>query len=246
MTNETIELYVTPYSRCSYLTGKMERKVFTYLNQHNAQALNDLLVHHGFRRSQSIIYKPFCEECNACLSTRIPVDSFASSKNMKRIEKGHKDLMGEVKSAQVTSEMYSLFSSYINARHHGAGMSEMSVREFTQMIEDSPVSTHIVEYRKRGIDSGITGKGQEELLGVVLVDVLEDGLSLVYSFYDPDLYHRSMGTYIILDQIKRTIKAGLPYLYLGYWVKGSPKMDYKKRFKPQECFINSRGWQILE
>lgn len=235
------QFFITGIAKCPYLDGQLEQKIFTDLKGEDAQKFNTLLTQNGFRRSQSIIYRPICAKCSACLSTRVLVDRFSPSRNMQHILKTNKDLIGEQRTATATSEMYGLFTSYVTARHNNGGMNLMTVQDFTQMVEDTYVTTHIVEYRKRSIDSSITGRGEGELLAAVLVDRIEDGLSLVYSFFNPNLSQRSLGTFIILDQINRSKRFGLPYLYLGYLVKNSTKMAYKARFQPQEYF-SSQGW----
>ena len=144
-----------------------------------------------------------------------------------------------------TVEQFRLFRTYIDARHSDGGMADMTVLDYAMMIEDSHVDTRVVEYRRRGPDTGITGRGAGDILGVALSDVLSDGLSMVYSFFDPDEGERSLGTYMILDHIERARKMGLPYVYLGYWVPGSRKMDYKGRFLPQERLLPS-GWVRFE
>ncbi len=141
-----------------------------------------------------------------------------------------------------SSEQYALFRTYLDSRHATGGMAEMSVLDYAMMVEDTHVDTTLVEYRKSGPDSAITGRGDGPLIAAALTDVLSDGLSMVYSFYDPDETRRSLGSYMILDHIRRARDRGLPYVYLGYWVDGSPKMDYKVRFQPQE-HLGPQGWQ---
>jgi arginyl-tRNA--protein-N-Asp/Glu arginylyltransferase len=155
------------------------------------------------------------------------------------------DIIGEQRSAVPTSEQYSVFRAYLDARHRHGGMADMTVLDYAMMIEDSHVETRLVEYRRRGPDSAINGRGDGRLLAVALTDVLSDGLSMVYSFFDPDAGDRSLGTLMILDHITRAHKMGLPYVYLGYWVPGSRKMDYKGRFLPQERLMPA-GWSRVE
>jgi arginine-tRNA-protein transferase len=238
---DTPQFYLTAPSPCPYLKGQEERKVFTHLVGERANELNDLLTHGGFRRSQSIAYRPACETCRACVSVRVLVDAFAPSRNMRRVGERNTDLIGEMRSAAPTSEQYSVFRAYLDVRHRDGGMADMTVLDYAMMIEDSHVDTRLVEYRRRGPDSAITGRGSGELLAVALSDVLKDGLSMVYSFFDPDAAARSLGTFMILDHIARAREMGLPYVYLGYWVPGSRKMDYKGRFLPQERLMPS-GW----
>jgi arginine-tRNA-protein transferase len=242
---DTPQFYLTAPSPCPYLPGQEERKVFTHLVGERAGELNDLLTHGGFRRSQSIAYRPACETCRACVSVRVVAADFAPSRNMRRIAERNEDLIGELRPATPTSEQYSVFRAYLDARHRDGGMADMSVLDYAMMIEDSHVDTRLIEYRRRGPDSAITGRGDGELLAVALSDVLSDGLSMVYSFFDPDAADRSLGTQMILDHIARAKEMGLAYVYLGYWVPGSRKMDYKGRFLPQERLMPA-GWARVE
>ena len=241
----TPQFYLTAPSPCPYLPGHEERKVFTHLVGERAAELNDLLTHGGFRRSQSIAYRPACETCRACVSVRVIVDEFEPTRSMRRIQQRNDDLIGDMRAAVPTSEQYSVFRSYLDLRHRDGGMADMTVLDYAMMVEDSHVETRIVEYRRRGPDSSINGRGAGELLAVALTDVLGDGLSMVYSYFDADQRSRSLGTFMILDHIARARRMGLPYVYLGYWVQGSRKMDYKGRFLPQER-LTSDGWKRVE
>jgi leucyl-tRNA---protein transferase len=241
---DTPQFYLTAPSPCPYLPGKEERKVFTHLVGERAPELNDLLTHGGFRRSQSIAYRPACEACRACVSVRVAADDFRPSRNMRRILELNSDLVGDMRVATPSSEQYSVFRAYLDARHHDGGMADMTVLDYAMMVEDSHVETRMVEYRRRGPDTGITGRGRD-LLAVALTDVLGDGLSMVYSFFEPAEGARSLGTYMILDHIARARRMGLAYVYLGYWVRGSRKMDYKGRFLQQERLM-PEGWERVE
>ena len=242
---DTPQFYLTAPSPCPYLPAREERKVFTHLVGERAPELNDLLTHGGFRRSQSIAYRPACETCRACVSVRVVVEDFRPTRSMRRVAERNGDLVTEMRVPVPTSEQYSVFRSYLDSRHRDGGMADMTVLDYAMMVEDSHVETRIVEFRRRGPDSRITGRGNGPLLGVALTDVLSDGLSMVYSFFDPDAGGRSLGTFIILDHISRARRLGLPYVYLGYWVKGSKKMDYKGRFLPQER-LTGDGWTRVE
>ena len=242
---DTPQFYLTAPSPCPYLEGQEERKVFTHLVGDRAAALNDLLTHGGFRRSQSIAYRPACEGCRACVSVRVVAADFAPSRNMRRIAERNSDIVGEMRAPAPSSEQYSVFRAYLDVRHRDGGMADMTVLDYAMMIEDSHVDTRLVEYRRRGPDTGINGRGAGEMLAVALTDVLSDGLSMVYSFFDPDEADRSLGTFMILDHVERANRMGLPYVYLGYWVAGSRKMDYKGRFLPQERLMLS-GWSRVE
>jgi arginine-tRNA-protein transferase len=235
---DTPQFYLTAPSVCPYLAGKEERKVFTHLVGERARELNDLLTHGGFRRSQSIAYRPACEACRACVSVRVAVEDFRPTRSMRRVLDRNSDMVGEMRAAMPTSEQYSVFRAYLDSRHHDGGMADMTVLDYAMMVEDSHVETKMVEYRLRTADGG--GRGGE-LLAVALTDVLGDGLSMVYSCYEPAAADRSLGTLMILDHISRARRMGLAYVYLGYWVRGSRKMDYKSRFLPQER-LTPDGW----
>jgi len=242
---DTPQFYLTAPSPCPYLNGQEERKVFTHLVGERAGELNDLLTHGGFRRSQSIAYRPACDQCRACVSVRVIANEFRPSRNLRKVLARNADIVGEQRSAVPTSEQYSIFRAYLDSRHHDGGMADMTVLDYAMMIEDSHVQTRLVEYRRRGPDSALTQRGAGKLLAVALSDVLSDGLSMVYSFFDPDEGERSLGTFMILDHIDRARAMGLSYVYLGYWVPGSRKMDYKGRFLPQERLMPS-GWMRFE
>ena len=244
---DTPQFYLTAPSPCPYLPGQEERKVFTHLVGERAAELNNLLTHGGFRRSQSIAYRPACERCRACVSVRVIADEFRPTRNMRRVLDRNSDLAGEMRVAAPTSEQYSVFRAYLDARHYDGGMADMTVLDYAMMVEDSHVQTRLIEYRRRGSDGGtsISGYRGGELLAVALTDVLKDGLSMVYSFYEPEPEHRSLGTFMILDHIARARRMGLAYVYLGYWVRGSRKMDYKGRFLPQER-LAPEGWLRVE
>jgi leucyl-tRNA---protein transferase len=242
---DTPQFYLTSPTPCPYLPGETERKVFTHLVGRRARELNDVLTQGGFRRSQTIAYRPACESCRACVSVRVPVAAFRPTASMRRVLKANADIIGDRRLNKPSSEQYSLFRAYLDARHGRGGMADMTVLDFAMMVEDSHVSTSVFEYRRRGPDSGITGRGQGPLLAVAVTDVLADGLSMVYSFFEPDEEGRSLGTFMILDHIERARELGLKYLYLGYWVKGSEKMDYKGRFLPQERLM-PEGWVLAE
>ncbi len=236
------QFFLTAPSPCPYVEGQFERKVFTHLVGDRAPELNDLLTQGGFRRSQNIAYRPACEHCRACVSVRLLVNEFEPSKNMRRVSARNSDLIGTPYDAEPSSEQYSLFRTYLDSRHKRGGMSDMTVLDYAMMVEDTHVDTKIIEYRKRGPDSFITGRGEGELIAAALTDRMGDGLSMVYSFFDPDMEDRSLGTFMILDHIARARAAGLPHVYLGYWVNGSRKMAYKVRFEPQE-HLGPKGWE---
>ena len=227
--------FVTVPAPCPYLPGRLERKVFTRLTGDDPIALNDALTHAGFRRSQGIAYKPACEGCQACVSVRVPVDRFQPTRSMRKIMARNADLTLSQALPFATEEQFGLLRNYLEARHPGGGMVEMDALDYAAMIEDSPIDTHIAEYRD----------GAGRLYGGCLVDRLGDGLSLVYSFFDPDDAGRSLGSMMVLGQIERARQLGLPYVYLGYWIDGCRKMVYKARYQPLEG-LGPDGWKPLE
>ncbi len=229
------QFFITAPSPCPYLPGRVERKVFTHLVGQDARALNTQLSQGGFRRSQNIAYRPACEGCAACVSVRVPVNTFRPGKSFRRTLRLNTDLVSTVIRSQATSEHYALFRSYIDSRHGDGGMADMRVLDFATMVDDNFVDSRLIEYR--------IGGSSGPLAAAVLIDVLGDGMSMIYSFFDPGLTQRSLGTYMILDNISRVKRLGLPYLYLGYWVRGSSKMDYKARFLPQER-LTAEGWTL--
>jgi arginine-tRNA-protein transferase len=196
--------------------------------------LSEALTHSGFRRSQSIAYRPACEGCNACVSVRILADRFAPDRSQRRTMKRNDDLMRAEVPAEATREQIALLRAYLDARHPGGGMSDMGLFDYVAMVEETPVSTHIVEYRKP----------DGTLVATALTDRLKDGLSMVYSFFHPGEDTRSLGTYMILDHVQAAHHQKLAFVYLGYWVRGSRKMDYKTRFRPMEA-LTQNGWESL-
>ena len=237
---DTPQFYLTAPSPCPYLPGRQERKVFTHLVGSKAAELNDLLTHGGFRRSQSIAYRPACDQCHACVSVRIVANEFRPSRGFRKILARNADLVGRSRNATPTSEQYSVFRAYLDQRHRLGGMADMTVLDYAMMIEDSHVETRLIEYRRRPAE-GLAAARPGELIAVALTDILGDGLSMVYSFFEPSEENRSLGTFMILDHIARARRMGLPYVYLGYWIEGSRKMSYKSRFLPQQRLAPT-GW----
>ncbi|MEQ6247862.1 arginyltransferase [Sulfitobacter sp. HNIBRBA3233] len=222
------QFYVTAPQPCPYLEGRLERKLFTALQGENAEKLNDSLSAQGFRRSQNVLYRPSCTECAACLSARIDVSRFAPTKSQRRTLRRNAGLTRRASSPWATEDQYDLFRRYLDSRHSDGGMADMDVFEFAAMIEETPIRSRVVEYLDPETD---------ELVGVCLTDVLSDGVSMVYSFYAPDRPRDGLGNYIILDHVEIARQAGLPYVYLGYWVPGSQKMGYKAKFSGLEVYM---------
>jgi len=236
---ESAQFFLTTQSPCPYLDGRQERKLFTHLSGRRAQMMHYVLSDHGFRRSQNLIYRPACEGCAACKSVRIVADRFVAGKRHKRINGQNRDVASRAVAARVTAEQYDLFRRYLAARHPGGGMTQMSYTDYEYMVEDTPVETMIVEYRLDDLPG-------RPLAGVALTDLMPDGLSMVYSFFDPELAARGLGNFMILDHIARVQASRQSYVYLGYWVKNSPKMAYKAQFQPLEVQSGAMGWQPLD
>ena len=236
----TPQFYVTAPQPCPYLDGRVERKLFTALHGDSANILNNALSQQGFRRSQNVLYRPSCADCSACMSARIPVATFHSSRSQRRVLERNSGIVREAAAPWATEDQYQLFRRYLDSRHSDGGMAEMDILEYAAMIEKTPVRSRVVEYYRPDPDT----PGTRELVAVCLTDVLNDGLSLVYSFFDPALERHSLGTYMILDHVRLAREAGMNYVYLGYWVPGSAKMDYKSRFRPIEIY-RAGSWQTL-
>ena len=226
--------YTTAPLPCPYVTGRIERKVVTEITGPDSDLLHDRLSRAGFRRSHNIAYAPVCPGCNACIPIRVPAADFLPDRTQRRIRQANAALEGFELPARATAEQFQLFQRYQQARHRDGDMASMSFYDYRAMVEDTPIETFMAEFR----DSG------DRLVGACLTDRLGDGLSAVYSFFAPDLERRSLGTYTILWLIERARQAGLPYVYLGYWVPESHKMAYKARFRPSEILVGG-VWRTL-
>jgi leucyl-tRNA---protein transferase len=232
------EFFVTAAQPCPYLPGREERKLFTHMTPDKATPELDRMLTNGFRRSQNVAYMPYCDGCQACVSVRVRASDFRPGRTMRKIINRNADVSIARRAALPTAEQFALFRRYIDGRHGDGGMADMNVLDFALMIEDSIIDTSLVEYRLPPTAADPRGA----LIGVSLQDKLSDGLSLVYSFFDPDLPERSLGTFMILDAIRSLEPLGLSFCYLGYWIGQSDKMNYKTRFQPQER-LTADGWR---
>ncbi|TRD10739.1 arginyltransferase [Erythrobacter insulae] len=233
--------FVTSPAPCPYLPGRQERKVFTELKGAHADQLNEALGRIGFRRSQTVAYRPSCLNCQACVSVRVVASEFKPSSTQKRELKRNSDLIATECRPWATDEQFELLTKYLAVRHPDGGMSAMDEMDYADMVEHTPVTSSLVEYREPTM-TGEPGK----LVGACLTDRQGDGLSMIYSFYDPEHTDRAgLGNYVILDHIRRAGENGLPYVYLGYWVDGSPRMQYKVRYRPLEKLTRD-GWQRMD
>jgi arginyl-tRNA--protein-N-Asp/Glu arginylyltransferase len=226
--------YTTAPLPCPYLPGRTERKIVTELSGTEAEALHERLSRAGFRRSHNIAYAPVCPGCQACVPIRVVSEDFTPDRTQRRILRANQDLTVSEMPARATAEQFTLFQRYQKNRHADGDMAAMGYYDYRAMIEDTPISTGLLEFRD----------AQDRLLGACLTDWLADGLSAVYSFFDTDQDKRSLGTFAVLWLIGRARSLGLPYVYLGYWVPESRKMAYKARFRPSEILM-SGAWHRL-
>jgi leucyl-tRNA---protein transferase len=227
--------YTTAPLPCPYLPGRTERKIVTELSGTEAEALHERLSRAGFRRSHNIAYAPVCPGCQACVPIRVVSEDFTPDRTQRRILRANADLTVSEMPARATAEQFTMFQRYQKNRHADGDMAAMGYYDYRAMIEDTPISTGILEFRD----------AQDRLLGACLTDWLADGLSAVYSFFDTDEDKRSLGTFAVLWLIGRARSLGLPYVYLGYWVPESRKMAYKARFRPSEILM-SGAWHRLD
>jgi len=227
--------YRTGPMPCPYLPGRIERNLFTELKGLSADELHDRLAQGGFRRSHYIVYRPACPGCNACVPVRVLAREFRRNRSLDRVWRRNADLRVDEAPLQATTEQYRLFASYQQARHAGGEMAAMSMADYRAMVEDTAVDTRLMELRDR----------DDRLLGAGLMDRLGDGLSAVYSFFDPEADGRSLGTFQVLWLLDQAQREDLDYVYLGYWIAGCGKMSYKVRFRPMEALLRE-GWRRMD
>jgi len=235
LTQRPTSFFITAPLPCPYLDGKIERRMVTELLGRDAASLHDTLSKVGFRRSHGLVYAPICNDCSACLAVRTCAEEFAPSTSQKRVLRANADVELREMKAIATTEQFELFSKYQDSRHTGGDMATMDFFDYQALIEETPVDTFLQEFRDQ----------DGRLIGTCLIDSMGDGLSAVYSFFDPELKRRSLGTYMILQLIEAALRRNLPYVYLGYWVNGSQKMAYKDKFRPIE-YYDGQSWQPLD
>lgn len=234
------QFYLTAPQPCAYLDGREERKVFTTLSGNAASNVNNTLSHKGFRRSQSVIYRPACVGCSACMSIRIPVAAFKPNRTQRRVIAKNRHLERRPCEAWATESQFALFRRYLNYRHSDGGMADMDAFDYASMVDETPVNSMVVEYHDEDPETGA-----RSLVAACLSDVLSDGLSMVYSFFEPALSADSLGSYMILDHVAMARAMRLDYVYLGYWVSGSRKMDYKVAYRPFEL-CDGTNWHRFQ
>lgn len=230
-----LTLFQTGMLPCPYIEGQTESRVFTRVGPNSAGRLFSDLNRLGFRRSQTIVYKPQCPSCQACVPVRVVASGFRLGRNMRRVARMNEDLGVSERPPIATPEQFDLFRRYLASRHDGGEMAAMTWDDYREMVEDTPVASAMIEFRD---DDG-------RLIAACLTDHLDDGVSAVYSFFDPAAAARSPGTYVILWLVEWARRQGVPFVYLGYWIAESPRMSYKARFRPLER-LTAEGWTPLE
>ncbi len=233
--DQLVQFHVTPLRPCPYIAGRVERKIVTPITGGRAKSLYDSLIEAGFRRSHIAAYCQVCPGCEACISVRVEVNRFQQSRSMRRVAARNAGVRARVLPARVRPDHFALFKRYLDGRHAEGAMAAMDTEDYRALIEESGVESRVAEFRQ----------ADGSLFGVCLFDIVADGLSAVYSFYRPDDTKASPGTYMILWLIESARVRRLAHVYLGYWIDGCQKMDYKTRFRPLER-LGRDGWRPFD
>ena len=233
MKSDLVRLFQTLPHPCGYFAERVARNLVIDPASPHLPQIYDAALTRGFRRAGGHVYRPQCGSCHACIAARIPVAQFQPDRSQRRCLQRNRDLQLRIEPARHTDEYFQLYRRYLDARHAGGGMDDPDPEDFSRFLYTAWSPTSFIELRLRN-----------RLLGVAITDVASTGLSAVYTFYDPDEDARGLGTYAILRQVELTQERGLPHLYLGFWIKDHPKMDYKARFRPLEI-LGAEGWRKL-
>lgn len=229
MRSESVRLFFTFDHRCGYFPERTARNLVIDPLAPNLGELYDHALERGFRRAGGHVYRPYCARCQACVASRIPVAEFSPNRSQRRALERNTDLVESVVAAEFDAEFFALYCRYLTVRHKDGGMDDPNPEDFTRFLVGKWSDTRFIAWRY-----------EQRLVAVAVTDYTAHGLSAVYTFFDPELAERSLGTYAILRQIELARALGRPYLYLGYWIAGHPKMDYKRRFAPLEVLQNGR------
>lgn len=229
-----LAFYASPPHECSYLAGREAVTLFADPHAPLDPTVYSALADLGFRRSGDYVYRPQCPDCDACRSVRVPVDAFRPDRSQRRCARDNADLTVTVQPAGFSDEHFALYRRYLDSRHPDDSMQTEDPGRYMEFLTSGWSDTRFVEFRQ-----------DERLLMVAVVDLLRHGLSAVYTFFEPEEAKRGLGSYAVLWEIEETWRRQLPYLYLGYWIEESPKMAYKRRFRPLEAF-DAHGWRLLD
>lgn len=230
-----LSFFITPPHDCPYLESEIARTIFLSPEIHTDQTLYTALINKGFRRSGEHIYRPHCGQCNACISVRLPVADFNPNKQQKRCLKKASRFITKVEPARFNQQHYQLFDKYISERHRDGDMYPTSPHQYKEFVLSNWIECNFLNF---------TEASSNKLIATCVYDVLKDGLSAVYTYFDPDYAKFSPGRLAILKLVEQAQQQKLPYVYLGYWIKNSTKMAYKGEYRPLECFINEQ-WVYL-
>lgn len=234
MTSRQLQLYITVESPCSYYDDRVSRNLVPDPDLPMNMPIYNQLIQHGFRRSGSYSYRPYCRHCQSCVASRIPVEAFRPNRSQRRCSNRNSDLTMSTSRARFTEEHFALYARYLDSRHEDSSMAGPSEDDFRDFLFCDWSDTRFIELRQ-----------DSRLVAVAVTDFVRDGLSAVYSYYDPDMPERSLGSYCILQQVAMARQLRLPYVYLGYWLEHHPRMHYKINFRPLELYIDD-CWQQFD
>ncbi len=235
MNIDSLKFFLSTEQKCSYLDNHISASVFADPEGEMNTTLYSILINHGFRRSANYVYRPHCPECNECKPTRIPVKLFSATRSQKRVWNRNKDITVSEAKSEYNEEHFELYKKYVHTRHEEGEMNHEDPRRYFEFLDSKWCNTAFYEFRLEG-----------KLVAVAVTDILSQGLSALYTFFDPDLKKRSLGSFAILWQIEQSIKLNKPYLYLGYWIKECKKMQYKTKYKPIQIWQNDEWIQLKE